>query len=353
MQNSLIGEIADAVIGAKPTDRSSFIKCIQRQLGTSLLKTTDSHNTNSVIFVIVHRGHKVLLKAELGSNTATHKEANWYEHFETLGVGERGFFLGSLHSDTLALLLMRHIEGAITLDEWALEHPTGHDDFGNWVLSMLEYDRSLFAATATVVSKAIIEHFLVSKYHARRKEASAVRYLDNLFANRRITINSHCYLTPDYALEKLLSSEHLRDRLVSDSVGFIHGDLHTGNTLVRNEDLYYVDPNGNFEMPLEYDLAKILHSIHGQYPVIMRGSFYIAELSRGRYDFGVKQEAIYSTAHQKLKDSLDNEQYLRSVFIEAMHFATMLPHHAQNQLETTALFLRSVQLFGELFSLLD
>lgn len=353
MQDVLIGEIADVILRAKPSDRGAFIACIEQQLGDTLREKIDSHNTNSVVFVIAREESQLLLKAEFGSNTATHKEVDWYKRLGTMGLGQKGFFLGSVRSDTFALLALHYIEGAITLDEWALQHPSRHADFERWVLLMLEYDRSLFAATARTASKDTVEQSLTSKYYARRKEAAAIPYLDSLFANRQVTINAHVFLTPDYAFEKLLSSEYLREKLMPKSVGFIHGDLHAGNALIKNKTLHYVDPNGNFELPLEYDIAKMLHSIHGQFPVIMNGAFEVIEESKGCYSFDLKQQPIYAAAHQKLKSALDQDEYVRSVFIEAMHFATMLPHHAQNQLETTALFLRSAQLFGELFELLD
>jgi len=326
--------------------------CIKQQLGRTLRARIDSHNTNSVIFIIEYEGSQLLLKAEFGSNTATHKEADWYEHLGTMATMEQGLFLGSVCSDTFALVILRYVEGAITLDEWALEHPAEHDIFGDWLLSMLEYDKTLFTLAARTVPKETVASLLVSKYDARRKEAAAMQYLDSLFAKRHITINSQVYLTPDHVLKKLLSSKNIREKLMPESVGFIHGDLHTGNALIKNEALYYVDPNGSFELPLEYDIAKMLHSVQGLYPVIMRGAFEVVKVPRGGYDFEVKRELIYSTAHQKLKNALDHEQYVRSVFIEAMHFVTMLSHHAKNQLETTALFLRSVQLFDELLALL-
>lgn len=352
MRDSLLSDLVAALSEKLPTDRGSFIARIKNQLGSSLQKTIDSHNTNSVIFVLGNQGQQILLKAELGENTATHKEAGWYEHLARIGLGGDRIYLGSAETGKFALVVLRYIDGAITLDEWAVENPSKGDQFRQMVLAMLRFDQSLFSETATNVAQDVVEQFLVSKYHARRKEAAATRYLDDLFAARQITINGRSYLTPDYALKKL-TAPPVRRKLMPEQVGLIHGDLHTGNTLIKNDMPYYVDPNGNLQMPLEYDIAKILHSVHGQYPVIMSGAFTLVEHKGGKYEFDLERQPIYVAAHQALREELNHEQYLRSLFIEALHFATMLPHHAQNQLETTALYLRSTQLFGELSSLLD
>jgi hypothetical protein len=352
MQDSLISDLVAALSEKLSTDRSSFIACIKSQLGRSLQKTIDNHNTSSVIFVLDNQGQQLLLKAELGKNTATHKEAGWYEHLTRIGLGGDTLYLGSAQTGKFALVVLRYIDGAITLDEWAVKYPTKHSEFSAFMLSMFKYDETLFSKTATVVPKDAIEQFLLTKHGTRRKEAAEIQYLDNLFTEQRITVNGQRYHTPDHALRRILNDRAVREELLPDFIGVIHGDLHTGNALIKNKSLYYIDPNGNLEMPLEYDLAKMLHSVHGQYPVIMRGAFTLSGGIEKGYDLNLKKESIYFAAHQELKGVLDRKQYLRSVFIEALHFATMLPHHAQKQVETTALFLRSIQLFGELFLLL-
>lgn len=352
MKHALISELATTLSREIPTDRSSFVARIKNHLDGELKKTIDSHNTSSVIFVLENQGHSILLKAELGKNTATHKEVEWYEHLAGLELDGTTLYLGATRSEDFALLLLRYIDRALTLDEWAVENPAKARDFSIMVSAMLDYDSSLFHKTARLVPRDLIEQSFTRKYRARRKEAARAKYLDGLLSNRSISINGENFLTPDFALKKLMGNSKLWQWLMPEQVGFVHGDLHTGNVLIGNGQLYFVDPNGDLEMPLEYDIAKLLHSVHGQYPVIMRGGYDISSHKNDGFEFDLKKELIYSAAYEKLRHELDYEQYIRSMYIEALHFVTMLPHHAKNRSETTALFLRSTQLFGELFSIL-
>jgi hypothetical protein len=141
MQDGFISELVAAFSQNAPSDRSTFVTRIKNQIGPALKKTIDSHNTNSVIFVLNNLRQPILLKAELGSNTATHKEARWHEHLAAVGLGEKSLYLGSAKTDEFALLVLRYIDGAITLDEWAVEHPSKGDEFGQMILTMLRYDQ--------------------------------------------------------------------------------------------------------------------------------------------------------------------------------------------------------------------
>jgi hypothetical protein len=44
--------------------------------------------------------------------------------------------------------------------------------------------------------------------------------------------------------------------------------------------------------------------------------------------------------------SVTDRVFINSLLLESCHFLTMLPHHASNKRETTALFLRVIELFN-------
>lgn len=351
MNDLLVKTVFDAVYLRAPAGREEFVAAIKDCLGDSAKKVIDSHNTNSVIFVVSSQGQKILLKAELGKDTATHKEAGWYEHFRSMGRDEARLYMSSARCNSFALMFLKYIDGAITLDEWASEYPDRGAELGEMVIAALACDRLLFEQKPTSSRQEDIAGLLSRKYEARRKEAASIAYLNEMLSERQVTINGRQCLTPDYAIARLMSDDSIRQKLVPRRSGLIHGDLHTGNILVKDGQLYHIDPNGNLSLPLEYDIAKLLHSIHGQYPVIMLGRYRLQRPASRKFDFVLESQPAYSMAHRMLRDSLDGEEYLRSLYIEALHFATMLPHHAARQDETTALFLRSVQLFDDLLGL--
>ena len=352
MQNALITDITNDLSRKKPTAREPMIAAIKQSLRDANLKIIDTHNTTSVIFVVHYGCAQVLLKAEFGSNTATHREIGWYEHQAAAGKDQHKLFLGGMQSDTYALLFLRYIEGALTLDEWMLEASASGNGLGKHLVEALNYDKSLFFETSKQTSRDEAGRFLLNKYLARREEARRTAYLNDLLSASHISINGRRYLTPDFAVAKIAKNASNMKRLLPTRMGLIHGDLHTGNILTKEGDLFYIDPNGNFDMPIEYDIGKLLHSVHGQYPQIMQGRFRICADTQYGYEYAVDENVAYREAYEYLRDALTYDEYLRGLYTEALHFATMLPHHARNRAETLALYLRAVELFDELLILL-
>ena len=97
----------------------------------------------------------------------------------------------------------------------------------------------------------------------------------------------------------------MSDYVSSEKIGMIHGDLHCGNMLVTGKRLSWVDPNGCFELPLEYDLGKLLHSVHGNYGSIIRGKYLISHISLKDYHFSYFEPKVYKNA-QKIKKEAAN-----------------------------------------------
>ncbi len=353
MQSILAARVADNLSRKKPTSRTAFIDSIKESAGGTRLEVIDSHNTASVIFIISNNGNPILLKAEFGYDTATHKEIRWYEHQAAAGKDHQRLFISGERSDSFALLFLHYIEGVSTLDEWVLASSATGSEFGKFIVESLNYDKALFAETSKEVRQNVVKQFLLDRYRARREESKKTAYLQELLSVRSISVNDTRYLTPDYALKKLTSNPAVMARLLPTRTGLIHGDLHTGNVLIKGGELYYVDPNGTLDMPIEYDIGKLLHSIHGQYPLIMRGEFTVAEHYRGEYEYIVYANESYIEANDYLHSNLTHDEYVRGLFAEALHFATMLPHHAKNKEEATALFLRATELFGELLLLVS
>ncbi len=352
IHDSLVKAIADAVYLRTPAGRQEFLSAIKDCLGGSTKKVIDSHNTNSAIFVVDNQGQRILIKAEFGKDTATHKEAGWYEHLRATRGAEDSLYLDSVKCDSFALLFLKYIEGALTFDQWIRKYSGKGAELGKMVIAALAYDRMMFEQNPILAGQGDIGAALDRKYQARRREAAAIRYLDELLSERQIVINGRQCLTPDYAIASLMSNAGIRQRLVPRQSGLIHGDLHTGNILIKDGQVHYIDPNGSLNLPLEYDIAKLLHSVHGQYPVIMQRRYRLQRRNTLKFDFVLDRQTPYPVVHQALRDSLDAGEYLSSLYIEALHFVTMLPHHAAKQDETTALFLRSVQLFDDLLKLI-
>ncbi len=340
----------------QPSSRKSLTEIISSILSDKLERIIDTHNTASLIFIYKEEpGTRLLLKAEFGFGTATHKEIAWYEHIKQRGFQSGGEYVGSYIANSYAALLIKYVDGSSTVDELALIDEVDPGLVARLVRRAIDLDRGLFDETNIDATPDRVNAFYMEKYEKRRQEADAIPYLKNLFTQTFVTINGRKLSTPDVVVESIKTTPYLLDRLTPTRLGLVHGDLHCGNILTKGDEVILIDPNGNLVMPMEYDIGKILHSIHGHYGSIMRGAYTLIEDASLPYtfSFSVHGPKAYETALNGVREQITEDEYIRGLYAEALHFVTMLPHHAGATEETIALFLRSVELFDELMALVD
>ncbi|MBN2152419.1 MAG: hypothetical protein JW839_13285 [Candidatus Lokiarchaeota archaeon] len=145
------------------------------------------------------------------------------------------------------------------------------------------------------------------------------------------------------------------DQLFSASrCSIIHGDLCFSNILydIHSGIFKLIDPRGNFGGvgifgDLNYDLAKLRHSIHGNYEGIIADQFVVKK-DMNTFD--------YTTLHGEdaslvafFDKSLERAGYDVKIvkLIEALHFLTMIPLHSDSRGRQTMMFLKSIELFDQ------
>lgn len=321
-------------------------------LSDRIIKVIDTHNTSSIIFLFRQDTHQYVLKAEYGIQNATAKEILWYKLTKSHSIAPA--FLHSHGGDRFSFILLEYIENAMTLEEMLRYSSRSDEEVLNYIDLALSRNKELFLNSHPVrARKDTISAFYLNKYDGRLKEALDFPYLRKLFSSPSITINDRTYNTPSRYIHRIRDDAALRDYLTPDFLGLIHGDLHCGNILIGAQDMYFIDPNGTLGMPIEYDYGKLLHSVHGCYGQIMEGSYSLIKHGDGHYTFQVKRPERFSLAFRRLQTTFTEMELLRGLYAEALHFATMLPHHATRQRETTALFLRSVEIFDDLFTRME
>jgi hypothetical protein len=139
----------------------------------------------------------------------------------------------------------------------------------------------------------------------------------------------------------------------------IHGDLCLSNILYdrRNSFIRVIDPRGEFGSvgifgDMRYDLAKLSHSMEGDYDFIVngltetswtpRGFSYKAQLEERHY--GIKK-----LFHQWISKRF-GEHYEQIKFIEALLFLSMVPLHADRFAAQEAFIARGLQTFTHVAS---
>lgn len=331
-----------------PRSRREMIDSIDEVLKGKILSTIDSHQTASIVFIFEADRQIFVLKGEHGSDNATHREASWYRAVSKASPAPQCFYIHD--KERFVFIVLEYIAAAVTLDEVAFSHEYSDAQFIAYLDKAIQKNEQLFAASQPSIAQGdAADKFLIHKFDSRIKKSQEFPYLHELLSASTVDINGKRYNTPTYYIDKIKSNPRLHRYLTPERIGRTHGDLHFGNILVNSNGLYFIDPNAGAALPLEYDYGKLLHSSHGEYGQIMLGKYRLVPKNAYSYEFMVDSEPRLKLAALHLAEKLTEQQYLRGLYAEAHHFTTMLPNHVSVHDETVALFLRSVQIFHELF----
>lgn len=309
----------------------------------------DSHNTTSAIVKFTVGGMRYGLKIEYGNATPLRNEARWYE---LVPADVKPHFVISHVSDSYTFVLLRWLERAKTLEEVAIanEHLKTQQTM-DLVINALDQDRELFYSNSIVPLFATPRSsFFLDKYHAYNSSAKQFPYLQELLERGTVVVNDKELLGPYRYVQTVQQDRKLRSYLSPDTAGLIHGDTHADNLLVQDNTVYLIDPKGDNHLPLEYDTGRIFWSLNG-WNAIIRGEFEL-NAHDGGYSLKLTRRQQYLDGLSRFRAYLGERGYHRAVYSAAMQYLTRI-HHATEESETTALYLRGLQVFDELFTELE
>lgn len=316
-------------------------------------KIIDSHNTLSIVVLFKDAGIKCALKLECGQNSTTAHELQWYQRYSLPGV-EKSFIGGDV-LEYFAYIIMKDFSNFESIADAVFGGRLPSRSVYEEVEAVLEADLQLFNSTKQYSAPTEQYRSACKKFAARADEASYYPFLRTLIESETININNRSYLSPQKILKDISSTQALIDRLFTSDIGVIHGDLHVGNVLQHKTSegkLLILDPGSVNLLPFCYDGGKILQSIHSGYEQIIRGLYVLEYTDEGAYDLAVSSVAVLDTAYAHIHHTWHKTLLLGSLFMEAMHFLTMAPHHANKRNEAIALYLTGVQRLNELFDTL-
>lgn len=216
-----------------------------------------------------------------------------------------------------------------------------------------------------IQSKDLVKKYLTELYINKTKERilefSSISGFD---LNKKITINGKTYPSINTFYIEVLKL--LEDGLISfeqNKLTLMHGDLCASNILTdnRNGTIKLIDPRGgldtlfksknNIAGDFRYDVAKLGHSLIGNYDYIVTG-FYNLKIHKNTFNFDF-------SLHHKSKTFIENYYYykieeigLDKKFINASIvnlFLSMLPLHSDDQNRQIALLLNAYKLFYDKF----
>jgi hypothetical protein len=315
-------------------------------------KIIDSHNTLSIVVIFTGVSRKYAIKIEYGQYSATYNELQWYKKYSLPGI-KASFICGKSFRD-YSYIVMSYIDEMYTLADIIFKKRPQLDSILELIDIVFEANDRLFESTKRSVSPYIQYSDSYRKFKLRMREASTYPFLNTLINSDTVHINGTVYLPPHKLLESQPNSTLVR-KLFNGESGIIHGDLHIGNivysTLYKDRH-YTLDPGSIKPLPLQYDGGKILQSIHSGYEQVMRGQYSIKQTGERSYELLVNKVDILGKIYSYLSVTWDNNLLFRSLFMEAMHFLTMAPHHAAKRNEATALYLIGVLRLNEVFSII-
>ncbi len=178
--------------------------------------------------------------------------------------------------------------------------------------------------------------------------------------NKNITINNKSYPSLQTFSDQVL--QVLKEGLIKseqNKLTLMHGDLCASNILIDNrcDTIKFIDPRGgldtlfksknNIAGDFRYDVAKLGHSLIGNYDYIVTG-FYSLKKHKNDLNFDY---SLHHKSKKSLKDFYFNkvkEMNLDKKFINASIvnlFISMLPLHNDNEDRQIALLLNAYELF--------
>lgn len=176
-----------------------------------------------------------------------------------------------------------------------------------------------------------------------------------MFAYGKVVVNGET-LVPFKDLFKRVADQ-LWDKIArEDDISLLHGDMCFSNILydVDGGAFKLIDPRGSFgKMKLhgdfKYDLAKMMHSVCGQYDFITHDLFKI-DHDENRFDLTVYSAPEHKAIGEAFKQILVEETKVELdvvEFIESILFFSMLPLHADHPKRMKAFFCIATKLLND------
>lgn len=226
----------------------------------------------------------------------------------------------------------------------------------------------------TVLKRIVFKTFSILKCFLNHKKEVSQKSYDHIYfdkTNKRVNelIENdkvfRSFLKRDTLVingEELKNWNLLKDKIFSlipalyntDHNCFMHGDFCFSNVLfdVNSGIVRLIDPRGiwgeNKNGDLKYDVAKLRHSIHGDYDFIVQDLFEV----EGEDSF-INYKIYNSPKHSLIKeyfDSLITEEFdLNQIkLIEGLLFLSMIPLHKNNQRRQKVMLCKAIENLNQL-----
>ncbi|MGE4443973.1 MAG: sugar phosphate nucleotidyltransferase [Candidatus Altimarinota bacterium] len=220
------------------------------------------------------------------------------------------------------------------------------------IIDKLFFTLDLFKKYTTYQPYSFFYDMYYTKTIQRIAKMKENTYFNELYNHDSLIINGVNYKNIYHFITNL--EKYVEILYDSKDITFIHGDFCLSNILydTSNKIIKMIDPRGYFgELgvygDIKYDIAKLRHSLVGNYDFIVSDLFKIEE-KNNEFIFNIYNEEGHQNISKyfdiKLQEKLGNIENIK--FIEALLFLTMIPLHSDNFERQKAMYLIAVEKFN-------
>lgn len=243
-----------------------------------------------------------------------------------------------------------------TLSEYFVYFELALEMWKQIFIKLLKINKSMAKVEGNTILDSSIANFYKEKLHKRlamveeSDSLKALISLDALFVNG---IKYHGWKT--YS-DKI--NQHIDACSITSSEAMIHGDFCFSNILYdpSSRVVKLIDPKGEFFTEgifgdIRYDIAKLMHSVHGAYDFIIHDMYELSIIENNKYNFNIfipnNIEQIQDVLLSEIKNNGYNIKDL--VLMEAMLFLTMIPLHHDHVKRQIAFYFIALRLLKGIY----
>mgnify|MGYP000017637072 CR=1 FL=1 len=179
-------------------------------------------------------------------------------------------------------------------------------------------------------------------------------FWQDLFKHDEIIINNSSYENVSSLIEKL--GVKIEKICSKKELSIIHGDFCMSNILydLNNQIVRLIDPRGSFGQKgiygdSRYDIAKLRHSIVGNYDYIV-GDLFTVQHSENEFQYGMFEDDKDAVLKKYFDKVIQQQGYsIEEIkLIEGLLFISMIPYHVDHFDRQKMMFIRGIEILNEL-----
>lgn len=181
----------------------------------------------------------------------------------------------------------------------------------------------------------------------------------SFFYSNELLINGQKQLNLRDICFNILNDNDLLELLSPKTWNRSHGDFTFQNILTNGKEFKIIDPRGEGEDSIYYDISKLFQSVSGKYDLFIEDNYEVDySLNNFSIDYKIKQhEALFNEAFEIIKEeipkafSVEKEWEIITLFFEASHFISMAPfRYEENLAFTLACYAIGIEKLNEVLS---